>query len=127
MRVLQFGFDGDLTHEYLPHNYPANCVAYTGTHDNTPTKAWFDECDDRKKEMIVDYAESRVQPVFGLIKQLFRSKADRVIILMQDYLLEGSDKRMNFPGKEMGNWTYRIKPEVLENKGIIRTIRDLSE
>lgn len=126
MRVLQFGFDGDLTHEYLPHNYPENCVAYTGTHDNNPTVAWLLECDERKREKVIDFAESRVHPTFGLIKKLFLSKADRVIILMQDYLLQGADKRMNFPGKEMGNWTYRITADVLENKAIIRTIRDLS-
>lgn len=127
MRVLQFGFDGDLTHEYLPHNYPENCVAYTGTHDNMPTKAWFDSLDQNKKKFVTDYAESKVHPVFGLIKKLFESKANRVIIPIQDYLLEGDNARMNFPGKEMGNWTYRIKEEVLRDKSLIRTIRDLSE
>lgn len=127
MRVLQFGFDGDLTHEYLPHNYPENCVAYTGTHDNAPSTAWFLEQDDRKKAMIEDYAESKVQPVFGLIKKLMASKADRVIIPMQDYLLQSAEDRMNFPGKEMGNWVYRIEEKVLCDKPFIRAIRDLSE
>jgi 4-alpha-glucanotransferase len=127
MRVLQFGFDGDLTHEYLPHNYPENCVAYTGTHDNAPSTAWFLEQEDRKKEMIEDYAESKVQPVFGLIKKLMASKADRVIIPMQDYLLQSAEDRMNFPGKEMGNWVYRIEEKVLCDKPFIRAIRDLSE
>jgi len=127
MRVLQFGFDGDLTHEYLPHNYPENCVAYTGTHDNAPSSAWFDELDERKKEKVVDYAESRIQPVFGLIKKLMKSKADRVIIPMQDYLLQKAESRMNYPGRDMGNWCYRMDGKVLENKQLIRTIRDLSE
>ncbi len=34
MRVFQFGFLSDADSSHLPHNYPQNCIAYTGTHDN---------------------------------------------------------------------------------------------
>ena len=37
MKVLEFAFDSRDTgsaSDYLPHNYPVNSVAYTGTHDN---------------------------------------------------------------------------------------------
>lgn len=37
MKVLEFAFDSrdsGCASDYLPHNYPENCVAYTGTHDN---------------------------------------------------------------------------------------------
>ena len=40
MKVLQFAFgddDGRRRNPYLPHNYDANCVVYTGTHDNDTT------------------------------------------------------------------------------------------
>ena len=37
MKVLEFAFDSrdsGCANDYLPHNYPENSVAYTGTHDN---------------------------------------------------------------------------------------------
>ncbi len=37
MKVIEFAFDERDTgnaSDYLPHNYPRNCVVYTGTHDN---------------------------------------------------------------------------------------------
>ena len=35
MKVLEFAFGSrELGSDYLPHCYPANCVVYTGTHDN---------------------------------------------------------------------------------------------
>src|SRR5205085_9412556 len=42
MKVLQFGFGGDFpSSPHLPHNFEANAVAYTGTHDNNTTRGWF--------------------------------------------------------------------------------------
>ena len=41
MKVLQFAFDGDARHPFLPHNYERNCVVYTGTHDNDTTLGWY--------------------------------------------------------------------------------------
>ena len=42
MRVLQFAFgdDQDASSRYLPHNYTADSVVYTGTHDNDTTTGW---------------------------------------------------------------------------------------
>ncbi len=34
MKVLEFAFDPREPSNYLPHNYTANCICYTGTHDN---------------------------------------------------------------------------------------------
>ena len=34
---LQFAFDSGEENNYLPHNYDANSVVYTGTHDNDTT------------------------------------------------------------------------------------------
>ena len=43
MKVLEFAFDSRDTgsaSDYLPHNYPVNSVAYTGTHDNETLVSW---------------------------------------------------------------------------------------
>ena len=42
MKVLQFAFTGEDSVD-LPHNYPRNCVAYPGTHDNNTLAGWFGE------------------------------------------------------------------------------------
>ncbi len=126
MRVMQFGFDTDLKHEYLPENYPENCVAYTGTHDNEPTLSWYESLRGAKKDFVDKYVGNSQNPVFALIKKAFSSKAGRVVIPIQDYLLEREDARMNTPGEKEGNWTYRIKKEVLYNRFLARTIKDLS-
>ena len=42
MRVLLFAFGGDTyTNPHVPANYPANCVAYSGTHDNNTIQGWY--------------------------------------------------------------------------------------
>ena len=40
MKILQFAFSGDATHDYLPHNFRADCVVYPGTHDNDTLLGW---------------------------------------------------------------------------------------
>lgn len=126
MKVLQFGFDAGLDHEYLPENYPKNCIAYTGTHDNDTTLSWYQSLFRDKKKFVDEYINNSANPVFALIEKMFKSNADTVIIPIQDYLLEGADGRQNTPGKSEGNWTYRIDKSVLTNRFLMRTIKDLS-
>lgn len=126
MKVMQFGFDNDLTHEYLPENYPENCIAYTGTHDNETTLGWYNSLYGDKKKFVDSYINGATNPVFALIEKLFKSKAKMVIVPIQDYLLEDNSCRMNTPGKKGGNWVYRIDKEVLTNRFLMRTIKDLS-
>jgi len=41
MKVLQFSLNGTDSLD-LPHNYPAHCVAYPGTHDNNTLRGWLE-------------------------------------------------------------------------------------
>ena len=42
MRVLQFGFDGNLAkNPHFPANHIKNSIVYTGTHDNNTALGWF--------------------------------------------------------------------------------------
>ncbi len=44
IKLLQFAFGTDPQGpSFLPHNYPREAVAYTGTHDNDTTVGWFSE------------------------------------------------------------------------------------
>jgi 4-alpha-glucanotransferase len=50
MRILQFAFDGDGRHPFLPHNYVRNCVAYSGTHDNDTALGWYATAPERERD-----------------------------------------------------------------------------
>src|SRR5258706_10206083 len=54
-RVLQFAFDGHAENPYLPHNFVANTVAYTGTHDNAPTRQWYEELPNDQRQNLWSY------------------------------------------------------------------------
>jgi 4-alpha-glucanotransferase len=115
MRVLQFAFDGDPDHAYLPHNYPGNCVAYTGTHDNDTSMGWYASTNDSCRDVYRRYAaRSGSDPAGDLIRLASSSSADTCILPMQDVLRLGGDTRMNVPGT-VGehNWTWRLAPEQL--------------
>ena len=111
MRVFQFAFlSGDNPH--LTHYYPANVVAYSGTHDtNTLLGYIFDMSEDDRARMLdyIGYIGSDGKYACPyIIKTLLRSAAERVIFPIQDLLEYGMDTRMNTPGVADGNWAIRF-------------------
>ncbi len=56
-RVLQFAFDGEPDNPYLPHNYIANTVVYTGTHDNPTTRAWYEDLPEEQRQNLWSYLD----------------------------------------------------------------------
>ncbi len=112
MKILQFAFGKNGDKNFLPHNYPRNCVVYTGSHDNDTTKGFFDKAmkdDIELFEWTQDYLNYYgAEMVYPLIKEAYKSVANYVIIPMQDILNLGSQARMNFPGKLGGNWSWRF-------------------
>jgi 4-alpha-glucanotransferase len=115
MRILQFAFNDDPNHPYLPHNYIPNCVAYTGTHDNNTIRGWFEnETGEREKQMIFRYLGKNSGPdsiAKDMIRIVLFSSADTVIFPMQDVLGLGQESRMNRPSVAYGNWEWRLLPE----------------
>jgi len=117
MRVFQFGFisDGDSPHK--PHSYPENCIAYTGTHDNNTLLGYLWELDDDTRMKMLEYCGHRGEWQSGcesIIRTMFMSHADTVIMPIQDLLGYGSDTRFNIPGKPSGNWRFRLKQEQID-------------
>lgn len=117
MRVLQFAFDSDATSPHLPHNYPARCVAYTGTHDNNTLLGFLFELSPEKRQKLLRYCGfdvcsggdwNRPEVYDGIIRMMLASHADTVILPIQDLLHYGSDTRMNTPGRAAGNWEFRL-------------------
>ena len=116
MRVFQFAFVGDPNSPHLPHNYPENCVAYTGTHDNNTLLGYLWELDDKTRGEMLAYCGHEGAWTDGLdamLRTVLESHARLVVFPVQDLLGHGSDTRLNTPGVAEGNWRYRVTEEQL--------------
>jgi 4-alpha-glucanotransferase len=110
MKVLQFAFDKP-ANPFLPHNYPANCVAYSGTHDNDTTRGWYATVSAAERDFYRRYvARDGSDVAWDLIRLAWSSVADLAIAPLQDILDLGADARMNIPGVSGGNWRWRVPP-----------------
>ena len=112
MKVLGFAFDSREPSEYLPYNYPANSVCYTGTHDNMTTRQWFETAGKDAVAYAVEYMclTKKEGYVWGMIRTAMASVSNMCIVPVQDYLDMGAEARMNFPGTQTGdNWIWRAE------------------
>ena len=139
MRVLQFAFGNDPeARNYQPHNYPGNCVVYTGTHDNDTTAGWFREKTsaasarskadiEKERRFTLEYLHSDGKAIpWDMIRAAQASVGHTVIIPMQDVLGLGSDARMNLPGTSTGNWAWRMEEKQI-TPSLIKRLRELAE
>jgi 4-alpha-glucanotransferase len=129
-RVLQFAFDGHSDNPYLPHNFVPNTVAYTGTHDNAPTREWYDELPDYQRQNLWNYV-GRAPGTSGdtaraLMQLAWSSNAALTIAPLQDLLNLGAESRMNIPGRAGGNWGWRC-PENLLSHAAFHWLRELTD
>jgi 4-alpha-glucanotransferase len=130
MRVLQFAFDGHSDNPYLPQNFVTNTVVYTGTHDNPPTREWFEELPNDQQQNLWKYlkrspsASTEVAP--ALTELAWSSRAALAIAPLQDLLNLGREARMNVPGRAEGNWRWRATDNMLSDLSFER-LRDLTK
>ncbi len=126
MRVLQFAFGNDAkAAEYRPESYPANCVVYTGTHDNDTTVGWFrsepgkdstrtaEEIQQERQAILAYLNSDGCEIHWDMIALALRSKANTAVFPLQDVMGLGSEARMNVPGTKGGNWRWRFRWEQL--------------
>ncbi|MGA1193117.1 MAG: 4-alpha-glucanotransferase [Kiritimatiellia bacterium] len=126
MRILQFAFGNDeKAEEFRPHNYPENCVVYTGTHDNDTTVGWFwseagegstrsHEDIERERKTILDYVGTDGSEIqWDLIALALKSKANTAVFPLQDVIGLGTEARMNVPGTKSNNWRWRFTWDML--------------
>jgi len=137
MRVLQFAFSDD-SKSHRPHNYPRNCVVYTGTHDNNTTIGWFrgDDIGDstlsseqrnKERQLALEYLGTSGDEInWDFIRLAMMSVADTAIVPLQDVLGLGSEARMNIPGKTTGNWRWRFTAGML-TRSLSDRLREMTE
>ncbi|MCX7192673.1 MAG: 4-alpha-glucanotransferase [Proteobacteria bacterium] len=109
MRILQFAFAEDRSNYFLPHNYIANTIAYTGTHDNDTLTGWWNTASDQEKTFAREYLGTEAVDVpWDMMAALSASVANTVIFPLQDVLCLAGEHRMNYPGSSEGNWEWRF-------------------
>jgi 4-alpha-glucanotransferase len=128
-RVLQSAFDGRPDNIHLPHNYSADTVVYTGTHDNPTTREWFSQLTDREQRHVWAYlrhAEGEIREVVPeLLRPAWSSPAALAIAPLQDLLNLGSEGLMNIPGQATRNWRWRVREQMLPARAF-EWLRDLT-
>jgi 4-alpha-glucanotransferase len=121
MRVLQFAFGGSEDNPFLPENYVENCVAYTGTHDNSTTVGWWEDLPQHERENVMRYLNTDGSEInWAMISALQTSIANTVVIPLQDVMGLNDEHRMNFPGKLEGNWSWRFRWTDLKHADAVR-------
>ena len=124
MRIIQFGFTPNDNSSHIPHNYPENSVAYTGTHDNDTLLGWLYSASEEDREFALKYCRFEgnnwgeggvnAPAVRSIIETLWRSNSFLAILPVQDMLGFGEDARMNRPGIPEGQWRFRATQEFLD-------------
>ena len=110
MKILQFAFDPREESDYLPHNYTANSIVYTGTHDNDTTVSWFEQLSRQDRAFAKKYLNIRSNKEihWEFIRAALASVSDTCVIPMQDYLGLGGEARINMPSTLGTNWKWRM-------------------
>ena len=113
MQVMEFAFDAERNNPHKNKKWDGNVrtlrnkIAYTGTHDNPPLAAWWEETDETTRAFAKKYAGTDDLPR-GIVRALVASDARYAVIPAQDVLMLGAETRINTPGTASGNWTWRL-------------------
>lgn len=109
MNILEFTFDPE-----REFHTAENCYVYTGTHDNDPIRAWYQDKSASEKRACRNWLQKHGydsgNPCDSLIRVAMNSEAEAAVIPMADFLHLGKEGRINTPST-VGpqNWSWRMK------------------
>lgn len=130
MKILSFAFNGAKDNLYLPENINENSVCYTGTHDNDTLlglienfSSWdYDNLvkgvNDSLKALEINKKVTDNRSLISAIIELgYASKANLIILPLQDILGLDTSYRINEPGTvKLQNWAVKLdKPFMNKN------------
>lgn len=135
MKIMQFAFTvagmdpvvADPANPFPLHHHSPDMVVYTGTHDNDTTIGWWQESSTMQERVCMQMylATDGNAPNWDLIRASFMSVACTAVIPAQDFLGLGSSARMNFPGRPVGNWSWRLREHDLSEE-LARRVREMT-
>ncbi len=130
MKVLLFAFGEDSPgHPYLPYNYDANSVVYTGTHDTNTVVGWWQQ-EARQEDQwrffrYIGKSCGEHEVAWEMIRLAMSSVAEMAIFPLQDLLSLDAGGRMNDPSTASGNWKWRCRRQEMAGVDWPR-LRDLT-
>src|SRR5262249_29745128 len=93
-------------------------VVYTGTHDTDTSLGWWQLTTAAARDHTLALARregiDEPEPSWLLIRLALASRGRTAIVPVQDLLALDNSARMNTPGREKGNWTFRLEPGSLD-------------
>jgi 4-alpha-glucanotransferase len=119
MKVLQFLVGQP---EFDPGAIDADCVCYTGTHDNDTVVGWFSGSGQIRGAELAQWQgtvchqlqcapEEVPDAMLGLA---LGTRAELVVLPLQDVFALDSEARMNTPGRSEDNWEWRCEAAQLD-------------
>jgi 4-alpha-glucanotransferase len=109
MKVLQFAYGHDANNANLPHFYPPDSVAYTGTHDNITARGWLESLQPPYDRKIAEYFQlNGARSAWPIIRAALATTSRLAVIPMQDLLDLPAAATLNRPGTTDGNWQWRF-------------------
>lgn len=118
MKLAQYSFDNNGWDNSIS-KYPKHCVAYIGTHDNSPFTTFNQKMKRSAKQRMLSYLNlqqgaTSVEITEKMIETLLQAKPNLVVLRTQDMLHQTSKYRMNKPGMvSKYNWIYQLQPNQL--------------
>jgi 4-alpha-glucanotransferase len=118
MKVLIFGFGGDGTHEFLPHNYAPKTIVYTSTHDTDTARGWWNNAKDSERHFAGSYLACSANDFhWAAIRACTNSVSALAVFPLQDVLGLPTEHRMNLPGTlGSANWSWRFDWPMVEEE-----------
>jgi len=84
-------------------------VVFTGTHDNDTAVGWWQRAAEAERDFARRYLASDGSDIaWDLLRAAWRSVAKWAIAPVQDVLRLDNAARMNYPGRQGGNWAWRM-------------------
>ena len=116
MKVLQFAYGHDANNVNLPHCYPPDSVAYTGTHDNVTTRGWLESLSPAEAALVDEYFQlGGSRSAWPIIRAALATVSRLAVIPMQDLLDLPATATLNRPGTNEGNWQWRFTARELSS------------
>jgi 4-alpha-glucanotransferase len=120
--VLQFAFTDDLMNPQA--RAETDTVVYTGTHDNDTTVGWWARASAAERARVEAAVQQRGWPDREPNWMLARLALDAASVLsimpVQDVLGLDNSARINVPGREAGNWQWRVSVDQLDARAAAR-------
>ena len=118
MKIMQFAYGHDAHNVNLPHFYPADSVAYTGTHDNNTTRGWLESMPADSAVQVDAYFQlAGSRSAWPMIRAALSTVSRLAVIPMQDLLDLPAGAALNRPGTAEGNWQWRFTAAQLVSLG----------